>query len=35
MNIRDFENDMQDFIKQIKTINSETDYRIIIKYTEV
>ena len=33
MNIRNFKSDMQDFIKQIKTINSETDYRIIIKYT--
>ncbi len=33
MSIKKFSNDMQDFIKQIKTINSETDYRIIIKYT--
>ncbi len=32
-NIKNFSNDMQDFIKQIKTINSESDYRIIIKYT--
>ena len=33
MNLKNFNNDMQDFIKQIKTINSESDYRIIIKYT--
>lgn len=33
MNLKNLNNDMQDFIKQIKTINSESDYRIIIKYT--
>ena len=33
INIKNFSSDMQDFIKQIKTVNSETDYRIIIKYT--
>ena len=27
------DSDMKEFIKQIKTINTETDYRIIIKYT--
>lgn len=32
-NIKTLSSDMQEFIKQIKTINSESDYRIIIKYT--
>lgn len=33
-NISDFDNDMQNYIKQIKTLNDEKDYRIIIKYKD-
>ena len=33
-NISDFDNDMQNYIKQIKTLNDEKDYRIIVKYKD-